>query len=58
MQFGFTQYLFDLNAGDIQSAAITVDPINHTAKIEVTMYVPSTGETERTVVNYTLTEQE
>lgn len=57
MQFGFTQYEFSLNDGDIQSAATTVDLLNRTAKIEVTMYVPSTGETERVTANYTLTEE-
>lgn len=58
MQFGFTQYQFDSNAGDIQAVTITVNPLNHTAKAEATRYVPSTGETERFTVNYTLTVQE
>lgn len=58
MQFGFTQYQFDSNAGNIQAVAITVDSLNHTAKAEATLYVPSTGETERIAVNYTLTVQE
>ena len=57
MQFGFTQYQFDNNAGTIVTAATTVDMVNSTATMDYTYYQPSTGQIMRETVNYTLTEE-
>lgn len=57
MQFGFTQYQFDNNAGTIVTAATTVDMVNSTATMDYTYYQSSTGQIMRETVNYTLTEE-
>ena len=57
MQFGFTQYQFDNNAGTIVTGATTVDMVNSTATMDYTHYQPSTGQTIRETINYTLTEE-
>lgn len=57
MQFGFTQYHFDNENGTIVTAATTVDMVNSTATMDYTYYQPSTGQTIREIINYTLTEE-
>lgn len=57
MQFGFTQYHFDNENGTIVTAATTVDMVNSTATMDYTYYQPSTGQTIRETINYTLTEE-